>query len=329
MPYVFRETTRLRDVLGDQASLWRCNYNIVTNQSPYACEAELTSQRDNDAASSPEMDFKLFHRSYFMTDVLWLSSTVFISSTLVDGQNGQWAQDYCIELHAKRAMVHVYVYSLLRGQRCHRRSQQHSPSQLPMTLLRDLIKDLPPKFVSFISLKWEQRMFPPSLLVAFLSILRSSGRTSTSQAMGPNSRTRHRSQEPVRIQFVNFLNREQIDAVMAHDLNPDVMLDFLFIKFAEFPEMDFDDIGAVSRATHDALGQSSTVRHVSVPTHLFSDAWHNWDAGDVPFTTNPSLETLEIRTYMLSSFTNSMLNGISRNLNVEHLTILVGPDGFR
>jgi hypothetical protein len=310
MPQTFRETTRLRRALGPRASSWG---EWPTRQFVLLREAKLVSVREDEAANIPKLDFDFFVKVYSEIDVLWLSPTVFINSRLALCDR-RVPREFCysIVLETKASVVSVCVYTLLP-------SEQWEQAQLqPISFLRQLMKDLPADYLSSISLPCAQ--FDPPSLLSLLSILPPSLMSSTSRRMHLNS---HELliPKPVKVHFQHHLSREQFDAVLSHHMIPYVMLDVTSFNGTSTENEKVAEI----RLTNDIMRDSSTLRHAEI-----SDAFPlpNWNEGDEPFTINPHLESLEFRLDPWISWGPMLLNGISRNPNIQHLEIFVYVQSF-
>jgi hypothetical protein len=307
MPHTFRETMRLRHALGDQASSWGKWPTLLR-------EAKLVSVRGDEAANTPKLDFELFVKVYSEIDVLWLSSVSFISSRAVSGWNEKWGSTYSIQLFTYAGEVNVNVYTLSPSERW---QQTHLR---PISFLRDLMKDELAGYLATIRLRWAS-FCPTSLLMSFLSMLPSSV---TSTGTDLNSRGLCLCPKPVKVRFDNYLSSEQFDAVLSHQVIPYVMLDVPSFNAESTEDEKADEI----RLTNYTLRKCSKLRHAVIPDHFLDDDFSKWNAGDVPFTISPHLESLEFQLYAWDSWAPIFLRGISRNQNIQHLVIFVSVQYF-
>jgi hypothetical protein len=145
MSHTSREPTHLRRTLGGHASAWG-RPRSSTQRLVFVREVELVTVHDEEAATTPMLDFELFVEVYSGVDVLWLSSSVFISSHTEYGWNEEWERIYSVDLRTKAGKVEGCVNTL--SPLSLRQQAQH----LPMSFLRDLMKDFPAGFLSCMTL---------------------------------------------------------------------------------------------------------------------------------------------------------------------------------
>jgi hypothetical protein len=306
MQYTVRETMRLRRTLGDQASSWcrrRSRFVLLR-------EAKLVPVRDDEAATTPKLDFESFVEVYSEIDVLWLSSTVFISSHSGNGWNEQRESGYSIELCTKAGKVKVCMYTLSLSE------EWQQAQDLTLSFLRDLMKDLPADYLSTIRLQWPP-FFPPSLLMSFLSILPTSAMSGASQRTDLNPRAVYFRPKAVMVELDSSLTRQLVNTVLSHHSISHVRLDI-----AGFWGLGMDAADLI-RSTNNFLRESSTLRHAVVPFIFHHARLFIQNAGDVPFTANPHLESLDFFVNSSQECTHFFLHGVSGNPNIQHLRLFV------
>jgi hypothetical protein len=308
MQHTFRETTRLRRLLGDHASSWR-RRRSPTQRFVFLREVELVPVCGSDA-NAPTLDFDFFVEVYSEVDVVWLSATVFISPHTSYGWNEQWESGYSIELCTKAGKVKVCMYSLFLSE------EWQEAQELAISFLRNLMKDLPANYLSTISIQWPPS-FPLSLLMPFLSILPTSAMSGSSQRALLNQRAVHFSPKTVTVALDSHLSHDLVDAVLSHHRIPHVKL-----IFSGWWNPETGDMAGEIRAANNSLRESSTLRHVVFP---FQFPFGGLPAGDVPFTANPHLESLEffLDSFLECSTTSMFLHGVACNPNIQHLRIFV------
>jgi hypothetical protein len=301
LSHTFRETTRLRRALGDEASAWG-RRRSVTQRFVFVREVELVPVRDDKAESTPILDFESFVEVYSEVDVLWLSSSVFIGSHAEYGLNDQWESSFSVSLCTKAGDVKVCVYTLSPSE------QWQQAQNLSVSFLRDLMKDFPVGFLSYVNL-WVPSVSPTSLVTSLISMLPCPAVSSASQETQLKSRAFHAEPRLVMVGFSTYLDREKFDAVLSHPMIPNLILDVPGCSRSSAVEERDRDI----RLTNDALRESMTLRHAMAPDQLVDNGLPIWDAGDAPFTVNPRLESLEFFLDSSLSWTSMFLRGVSRN----------------
>jgi hypothetical protein len=311
MQYTFRETTRLRRTLGHQASAWTRRSN-PTRQFVFVREVELVPVRDDEAANAntPKLDFESFTEVYSEVDVLWLSSTVFISRYDNYGWNELWESSYSVELCTKSGKVSVFVYTLSSEPRQHARS-------LPLSFLRNLMKDLPAGYLSHVDSVRLPSFSPPSFAMSLLSIFPSPVMSGASQRTRSNRRAVQFAPKTVTYELYGHLNRQQFDAVVSHHLISHVRLDIGGLWFSEM-----DERAREIRYANNTLQESSTLRHAVVPEQFLFVGLPT-GTGDVAFTSNPHLESLEFYLSSCTPWTYMFLQGVTLNPNIQQLVLFV------
>jgi hypothetical protein len=276
--------------------------------------------KQSDHVSVPFIGKPLVYESHLSTEakcprftVLWLSPTVFVSPLIFEMESAL-ASDYSVRPlgnwdaeNTCNANFEVYSISTFVS-----RARQQDLSPLPFAFLRSMIKKLPVDFFSCIFLQWDRRAaqergFPPSLCLEFLSIFPPSS-TSTQSLQQRRGRTR--------CVFLSPLNNQQTCAILSSPLLTDNVL-------------CLDLMGGIQNVTawNAVLGESRTLRHVYLPSKLSEAVW---DKNFVPFTANPCIESLAMMVQGHHPGLTFFLDGITTNhgiecLNITHST-LVQPD---
>jgi hypothetical protein len=255
----------------------------------------------------------------FRFNILWLSPTVFVSGLLLE-TNSRRPYEYRVRLRISPKVgstwdmvLHVYsISSFMFG------AQQQEPSPLPLGFLRSMTKRLPAEYFSHAYLSWRQAEFPPALCVDFLSIFPFV--TADQQSQRSNQPIRL---ERTRVDFSRLLNSEQIHAVLSnqHDL---LTNDNICLELSCCSQLDYCDHSTPShlipdlRACHDALRESQTLRHVTLPFKFLVDVW---TSNDTPFTSNPSILSLTLDLPCSHPGLPFFLDGVTVNHRIKSVFI--------
>jgi hypothetical protein len=255
----------------------------------------------------------------FRFNILWLSPTIFVSSLFLETNSGrQYDYDVKLRIHPKVGItgdvdLNVYsVSSFTLG------AQQQEPSSLPFSFLRSMIKRLPVDSFSHAFLSWRQAEFPSALCVDFLSIFPFTSADQQSQRSNQPLRL-----ERTRVDVSRLLNSEQLHAVLSnqHDLltNDNICLELsCCAQLGYVPHSTPSHLFPDLHACNDALRESRTLRHVSLPFMFVADAW---TSNDVPFTVNPSILSLTLDLPCSRPGLHFFLDGVTMNHGIKSVFI--------
>jgi hypothetical protein len=206
--------------------------------------------------------------------------------------------------HDGRFNVSLYVYSLSSFQRHGIPAQ---PSTAGIDFFRHLFQSLPVCFFQQIQMEWKRVDFPPSLCVAFLSIIRPTTAPGPWQQRPP-SHQQARCPETT-LAFIPLLNSEQREAVFSPCCN---VLSNENIRVIFENGYRLDKTGCPVLNT--ALAGCEAIRHVAIRprTLVLSD-------GEIPFTANSNIESLLIRMWDEVCNPRQFLEGVKQNPAIKQL----------
>jgi hypothetical protein len=240
--------------------------------------------------------------------ILWITPSVFVSLACLM-LDGWYMYDYLFRISPKdwnqemwqgslAHFVPLKVYSLSSF-------QQHGkplpPSNQGIDFVSHLFKTLPADYFREIDLEWHRADFPPTLCVAFLSIL-----GSRIAAPRPHHET---IRSKTILGFGSWLNDKQREAVLSarHELLSNGNIRVMFKDNsgnADVPKLN------------TALAQCHTIRHVASSTLRMNK-------GDIPFSTNSHFESILITLFFESPWLSQFLAGVKQNSGTKHLYIRV------